>query len=122
MRTSSAVCDVHQTQPLKRVKLVSQFPFACTDKFITEEALCCVEPKCHRHYTADYGYFFQRFGDRRDFGSLQKKPQCRHHPQMTYLFLMRTDDALVWACQEEDCETTEPYTGVIYLTADDASV
>ena len=107
MQLSSAVCDVHLSLPLlPNTKATIIFRDGRTEQ--QEDALACQDPNCHRYYSPWRGYFFAKIGEYPDFGNPMNVPQCRHHSETMYMFLMKKDDVLAWACPE--CETTQPFT------------
>jgi len=108
MQIISAVCDVHQSLPLLHGKKVTiTFRDRTTDK--QEDAFACQDPNCHRYYSPWRGYFRAKEGEYPDFGVPSKMPQCRHNSEPMYMFLMRKDGMLMWACPVEGCGKAEPF-------------
>ena len=110
MQFSLAVCDVHRSLlllPSTRVTIT----FRDRTTEWQEDALICREPNCHRCYAPTRGYFYAKVDEHPNFGNPMIVPQCRHHSETMYMFLMKNNDTLTWACPE--CETTQTVTAVL---------
>jgi len=104
MQISSAVCDIHQSLPLRKDVVATIRFVSFGGESSTQEALKCQDSNCHRYYSPWRGYFLAKFADHPDFGVPSKKPQCRRHSEPIYMFLLKKDEALLWACPE--CKVT----------------
>lgn len=106
MQINFAVCDIHESLLLQGKKVTITFRDRTTEE--QEDAFPCQDPHCHRYYSPWRGYFRAEVGEFPDFGVPSKKPQCRHNSEPVYMFLMRKDGVLAWACPE--CTVTQRFT------------
>lgn len=105
MKIESPVCDVHPDSPLEaaEIRILTGSEVSCLLTFR------CMNPTCNRHYHSEHGYFTNIVGQHFDFGDLSTKRKCGNNHHVLYLIVAKVNGRIVWACPEDDCDTTEQF-------------